>query len=153
MTTQNQLKFVNNVPEGIKKAYVQGATQLSIPPSHLLAPHWHPNANEITTCKSGEGTVTIIAPNQGTGNASGGIYNTYAFKAGDTVFLPQGFLHYFVNTGEENFTIDLSFDKDDFNILTLNEIVTLLPSDIKITPISENKDYPFLAYDKQVVPV
>ncbi|MDY8136459.1 cupin domain-containing protein [Aquimarina sp. 2201CG5-10] len=147
MATLEQLKFVNTPPKGIEEPYSEGTTTIKIPPSHLLTPHWHPNSNEITTCTEGEGIVTLIAPNKESPSNPGTIVcNTYQFKKGDSVFLPQGYFHYFLNSGTENFTIDLTFNNKDFDILSLNQIISLLPEDIKISAINSNPTNPVIPY-------
>ncbi len=143
--------FVFNPPPGAPKPYTEGKASITIPPLHLLTPHWHPNANEITTCATGEGTVTLIFPDPANpGDPGSAIKKTYDFKAGQVVFLPQGYFHYFVNTGEEDFVIDLTFDQKDFDILSLNEITHLMPDNIKIAALNGDPKNPILPYRLEV---
>ena len=144
MSTQN---FVFNPPPGAPKPYTEGKASITIPPLHLLTPHWHPNANEITTCMAGEGTVTLIFPDPANpGDPGSAIIQTYEFREGQVVFLPQGYFHYFVNTGDSDFVIDLTFDQKDFDILSLNEVTHLMPENIKITALNGDPSNPILPY-------
>lgn len=149
MKPQTKLKFVNTPPKNVTVAYTEGEGKFSIPAQHLLTPHWHPNSNEITTCTQGEGTVTIIAPGvKASGNPATATTTTYSFKAGDSVFLQQGYFHYFVNTGTDDFIIDLTFDEEDFDILTLSKTLSLLPENIKLATIYSNPDKnPVIPYE------
>jgi len=123
-----------------------------IPPGFLLTPHWHPNSNEITTCTGGKGQVTIISPNPNpklAGNPGDAVHETYDLVPGQVVFLQQGYFHYFMNTGTEDFVINLTFDNPEFDILSLGEVLSLLPDNIKISAaFSDPKKLPpFIPYE------
>ena len=60
-------------------------------PLGLREPHWHPNANELTYCLTGEALVTIFS--------NGSIHDTFSVRAGEMFFVPSGYLHHFENTG------------------------------------------------------
>jgi len=146
MLTQTQ-DFVFTSPDADHKPYTEGKTSIKIPKGHLLTPHWHPNSNEITTCMEGTGTVTIIRPNPASpGDPGKAIHQTFEFSKGQVVFLPQGFFHYFVNTGDGPFVIDLTFDNAAFDILTLNEMVSLLGENIKVTSLVSDPANPVIPY-------
>lgn len=141
--------FVFNPPAGAPTPYTQGTANIKIPDGHLLTPHWHPNSNEITTCMNGRGTVTIVYPNpKSPGNPGTSILQTYEFSKGQVVFLPQGYFHYFVNTGSDVFTIDLTFDNPDFDILSLDEIANLLPDNIRIAALDSDPMKAVIPYKK-----
>lgn len=147
MSNQN---FVFNPPPGAPQPYTAGKAKITIPPGHLLTPHWHPNSNEITTCAAGFGTVTLIFPDpENPGDPGNAIIKTYEFGPGQVVFLPQGYFHYFVNTSEEDFVIDLTFDNKDFDILSLNEITHLMPENIKIAALNGDPSQPVIPYEVQ----
>jgi oxalate decarboxylase/phosphoglucose isomerase-like protein (cupin superfamily) len=114
-------------------SYTQGKASITIPAGHLLTPHWHPNANEVTTCSAGQGSVTLIYPDPAApGDPGKAQIKTYPLTEGSTVFLPQGYLHYFVNeSATENFVIDLTFDNANFDILALAFAMELFPANIK----------------------
>ncbi len=106
-----------------------GMEIISIPPNDILTPHWHPNATETTYCLSGEGSVTIIKPDNHNGPIGSKTYS-YTFKAGDVVVLPQGYAHYFENNGANDFKLLLTFDNPNFDILTLADTIKGLPENI-----------------------
>jgi oxalate decarboxylase len=80
-------------------------------PLGLREPHWHPNANELTYCVSGEVLVTIFS--------NGSFHDTFAVRAGEMFYVPSGYLHHFENTGaiEAEFIIAFSHEMpEDFGI-------------------------------------
>jgi oxalate decarboxylase/phosphoglucose isomerase-like protein (cupin superfamily) len=139
--------FDKNDPNA-PKIFTEGAQgPLKIPSKHILTPHWHPNATEVTTCSGGKGTVAIIYPDPESPHDPGrAIHKAYEFDENKIVKLPQGYFHYFVNTGTDDFIINLTFNNKDFDILSLNEMVSLLPSNIKITSIISNPTNPIIRY-------
>lgn len=144
---QEKFVFDKNAPDA-PKVYPEGKGMFKIPKGHLLTPHWHPNSNEITTCSAGQGTVTIIYPDpQSPGNPGTAIHQTYKFDTEKIVFLPQGYFHYFVNTGTDDFIIHLTFDKRNFDILSLDKIASLLPENIKTTSIHSDPNHPVIPYE------
>lgn len=155
MTNQEEttgLQFVNTSPANVTAPYTEGSASITIPSGHLLTPHWHPNADEITTCMAGTGTVTIIAPNAATpSNPGTATYQTYPFTVGESVYLQQGYFHYFLNSGTEDFIIDLTFNETDFDILSLNEVMSLLPIDIKVTAINSDPTNPIIPFEVSAI--
>ena len=140
--------FVFNPPAGAPKPYTEGKTTITIPQLHLLTPHWHPNANEITTCRQGEGEVTLIYPNPGNpGDPGQAITQTFSVRAGQVIVLPRGYFHYFVNVGSGDFIIDLTFDVEDFDILSFNEVAHLMPPNIRVTALNADPNNPILPYE------
>ncbi|MCG8458457.1 MAG: cupin domain-containing protein [Holophagales bacterium] len=107
-----------------------GMQLISIRPGEILTPHWHPNANETTYCLQGEGQVGLVIPESTQKEPALAGFDEYTFCQGDIVFLPQGYAHYFANTGKEHFDILLTFDNPDFDILTLAETIQVLPPNI-----------------------
>ena len=107
-----------------------GMQRLSIPPGHLLTPHWHPNSNETTYCLAGEGVVGLAIPDSTKKEKIGAAFQSYLFHEDDIVFLPQGYAHYFANTGSDDLTLLLTFDNPDFDILTLADTLQQLPLNI-----------------------
>jgi oxalate decarboxylase len=57
-------------------------------------PHWHPNASELNYLASGRARISLLSP--------GGSVNTFDMEKGDISFLPQGYLHYIENIGDED---------------------------------------------------
>ena len=107
-----------------------GMQRISIPPKHLLTPHWHPNSNETTYCLAGEGVVGLVVLDPTSTEPIGATFQSYPFHLGDIVFLPQGYAHYFANTGSQDFNLLLTFDNPNFDILTLADTLQQLPDNI-----------------------
>ncbi|MCP2259059.1 oxalate decarboxylase [Streptoalloteichus tenebrarius] len=59
-------------------------------------PHWHPTAWELTYIMSGKVRWTILGTHP-TGKYEA---DTFQAEAGDLVFIPQGFFHYFENASQ-----------------------------------------------------
>lgn len=63
----------------------------------LREPHWHPTAWELNYVISGQVKWTILGA-----HGDGGYHGkTFEAGAGDLVFVPQGFLHYFENASQD----------------------------------------------------
>jgi len=61
-------------------------------PCVVREPHWHLFAWEVDYVISGTAKYTILAPLQQS--------TTFTAIAGDVVFIPQGYIHYFENAGD-----------------------------------------------------
>lgn len=108
-----------------------GMQRISIPPGHLLTPHWHPDANETTYCLGGTGVVGLVVPGGSATEPIGATFQRSPFAQGDIVFLPQGYAHYFANEGtSEDLVLLLTFDNPDFDILTLADTLQQLPQNV-----------------------
>ncbi len=107
-----------------------GLQRISIGPGKLLTPHWHPNSTETTYCLAGEGHVGLVIPNSPQLTNVGAQFTCYPFHQGDVVVLPQGYAHYFANTGTDDFVLLLTFDNPNFDILTLADALQQLPDNI-----------------------
>ncbi len=59
----------------------------------IREPHWHPTAWEFDYCISGRARMAIVGPK--------GERKTFEVEAGQVVFVPQGFFHYFENIGHD----------------------------------------------------
>lgn len=152
MASQNQLTFVNKAPEGVNEAYQ--SNNMPVTPhfekNQFLTPHWHPNANEITTCTKGSGQVVLISPNPSSPHQQGtAIKNVYDMTVNQSVFIPKGYFHYFINTGTENFDLELTFSNPDFDILTLDNVVNLLPEYIRKPSLNGNPTIEILTVENK----
>lgn len=63
-------------------------------PKGAREPHWHPNAGELNYLTKGQARITLLSP--------GSQPETFDMKAGDMSFMPQGYLHYIENIGNED---------------------------------------------------
>ncbi len=108
-----------------------GMQQISIPPGSMLTPHWHPNSNETTYCLGGTGVVGLVIPTPTSAEPIGATFQRYQFSAGDVVFLPQGYAHFFANgSSTDDLVLLLTFDNPNFDILTLADVLQQLPQNI-----------------------
>jgi oxalate decarboxylase len=99
-----------NSPPIVKKqsGTVQGADEQAFPvvkgqnaamflvvlqPGGIREPHWHPNAWEFDYCISGRARMSVVAPKNE--------WKIFDVAAGQIVFVPQGYFHYFENIGED----------------------------------------------------
>ena len=107
-----------------------GMQRIIIPAGHLLTPHLHPDTNETTICLSGSGVVGIIQPDVTKENPIGTNIIESDFNENEVVFLPQGYPHYFKNTGSEEMELLLTFENYEFNIITIADILEDLPTNV-----------------------
>ena len=109
----------------------QGSVYLvHLDPGGVREPHWHPTAWELNYLISGTAEWSIL------GTHEDGSYHNDVFhaRAGDLVFAPQGFFHYFANSSRTEgldvlvmFNTSAAEPNDDIGIVgTLNS----LPRDI-----------------------
>lgn len=59
----------------------------------IREPHWHPNANELNYCVSGQVRIDLEFP--------GGTVESFTLSPGDISILPQGYIHHIENIGPE----------------------------------------------------
>jgi oxalate decarboxylase len=82
----------------------------------IREPHWHPNAWEFDYCISGKARMAVVAPNNE--------WQSFTVEAGQIVFVPQGYFHYFENIGAEELRFLIVFNNstkesgDDIGIST-----------------------------------
>jgi oxalate decarboxylase len=53
------------------------------------APMWHPNAHKIGYCQQGSAYISLRTPSS---------VETFAVETGDVFFIPQGYVHNFINS-------------------------------------------------------
>jgi len=117
---QNPYLFdlVNSPPTVTKPAgTVQGAYEKNFPvvsgqnaamflvvlkPGGIREPHWHPSAWEFDYCISGTARMSVVGPNNE--------WTTFEVAAGQVVFVPMGFFHYFENIGNDDLRFLVSFN-------------------------------------------
>ncbi|MUL77120.1 cupin domain-containing protein [Mycobacterium sp. CBMA226] len=98
---------------------------VTLEPGGIREPHWHPSAWEINVVTRGVATWTLLDPL--------GHSEQFDAIAGDVVFAPQGSLHYFENTGNQELDLLIVFNastaegKDDIGI---GASITKLPPDV-----------------------
>ena len=113
--------LANSKPTVVKPAgTVQGAYRKNFPvvtgqqaamflvvlkPGGIREPHWHPNAWEFDYCISGQARMSIVGPNNE--------WKTFDVTAGQIVFVPVGYFHYFENTGTDDLRFLVCFNNSE----------------------------------------
>jgi len=85
---------------------------LKLQPGGLREPHWHPNCWEIDYVVAGKVEMTIVSPD--------GPMESFTLNPGDVAFVPQGYAHSILNTGDCEAVIPITFNSS-------------LPSDIGLS--------------------
>ncbi len=71
----------------------------------MILPHWHPNSDELAYCVTGKGKMSIVSPNND--------IEQLEFQAGDMLFFPRGYFHYFESTGTERLQFIAIFNNEE----------------------------------------
>jgi oxalate decarboxylase len=86
-----QLAYEDDFP--IVKGQAAAMAIVTLEKGGIREPHWHPDAWEFDYCISGKARMAVVAPNNE--------WQSFDVEAGQIVFVPQGYFHYFENIGEE----------------------------------------------------
>lgn len=78
--------------------------KLVLHPNGIREPHWHPNADELGYCLSGQVLVTFYSTDDNK--------QTFVVNAGETFFIPSGALHAIVNIGDGDAELILQFSNE-----------------------------------------
>lgn len=97
---------------------VQG---LDLAPGAIREPHSHPNANQLDYCISGRGVVGIVGPE--------GETHYLELEAGDISFVPQGFLHWIENRGDEPLSFLVVLSHEQPLTVELSEMLAGVPNE------------------------
>jgi oxalate decarboxylase/phosphoglucose isomerase-like protein (cupin superfamily) len=100
----------------LKGLAVQG---LELAPGAVREPHSHPNANQLDYCISGKGRVGIVGPE--------GETHYLDLQPGDISFVPQGYLHWIENIGEEPLSFLVVLSHEEPQTIELSEMLTGVP--------------------------
>jgi oxalate decarboxylase len=95
---------------------------LDLKPGALREPHWHPHANEWFYLISGQVRVGLFG--------SHGRYRSEDFATGDAGYIPQGFAHYVENTGDTTCRLLVTFDKGEYEEISLSTWLASNPNPI-----------------------
>ncbi|MFM9277800.1 oxalate decarboxylase family bicupin [Paenibacillus jiagnxiensis] len=98
------------------------AALVEIKPGAMRELHWHPNQDEWQYYLTGEGRMTVFAPN--------GTARTFDYRAGDVGYVPFAFGHYIQNTGTETLWFLEMFKSDRFEDISLNQWMALTPREL-----------------------
>ena len=72
--------------------------RMVIKPGQIKELHWNPNADEFHYYLKGKGQIALFG--------SGGRGKVADVKAGNSAYIPQGYGHAMLNTGDEDLEID-----------------------------------------------
>jgi oxalate decarboxylase len=95
---------------------------LDMKPGALREPHWHPHANEWFYVVSGQMRAGLFG--------SHGRYRSEDFEQGDAGYIPQGFAHYVENTGDTTCRLLVTFDKGEYEEISLSAWLASNPNPI-----------------------
>jgi oxalate decarboxylase len=84
--------------------------------------HWHPHANEWLYVISGKVRIGLFG--------SHGRYRIEEFHPGDAGYIPQGFGHYIENTGDTTARILITFDKGEYEEISLSAWLAANPTNM-----------------------
>ncbi|WP_229696035.1 oxalate decarboxylase family bicupin [Paenibacillus albidus] len=98
------------------------AALVEIEPGAMREMHWHPNNDEWQYYLTGQGRMTVFAPN--------GIARTFDYRAGDVGYVPFAYGHYIQNTGTETLWFLEIFKSDRFQDVSLNQWMALTPAEL-----------------------
>ena len=78
---------------------------LTMKPSAIREPHWHPNASELGYVLEGTARLIVLSP--------GGSVDTFEVGPGEIYFIPTGFFHYIENLdSNKNMHFAIFFSSD-----------------------------------------
>lgn len=86
-----------------------------------VEPSWHPNANKIGYCVQGSALVSIRSP--------GGV-ELFTIDAGDVFFIPKGYIHHIVNTGDKETSIIFGLNDTKPESMRLSNAMFSLSDDV-----------------------
>ncbi len=99
-------------------------------PGAIREMHWHPNADEWQYILEGQSRVTVFGAH--------GRTRTEECKAGDVVFIQQGFGHYVENTGRQPLRFFALFNSPTFEEISITSWLAGNPASL----IADNFNIP-----------
>lgn len=94
---------------------------LDLEPGGIREPHTHPNANQLDYCIAGKGLVGIVGPE--------GETHYLELGPGDISFVPQGFLHWIENKGDEPLQFLVVLSHEDPQTIEISEMIAGVPNE------------------------
>lgn len=76
---------------------------LRLEPGGVREPHWHPTQWEFDYCVAGTARMSVVSPNNQ--------LDQFEVRPGDAVFIPQGYFHYFENSGPDELHFVIVFNE------------------------------------------
>lgn len=94
---------------------------IKLQPSGLREPHVHPNAAQLDYCISGKAQIGIIGGD--------GIKQLFDLNPGDVSFVPQGYLRWINNAGEEPLHMILITSHEEPETIELSQMLAGVPNE------------------------
>lgn len=95
---------------------------LRINPGAMRELHWHPNAQELNYCLSGQGEIGIFFT--GAANA------VFPIEVGSTTFVPMGATHYIRNTGTDVLHMIIAFSNESPEHIDFSNTLGFMPRSV-----------------------
>lgn len=95
-------------------------------------PIWHPNANKIGYCQQGKAAVSIRNP--------AGV-DLFQVEEGDVFFIPKGYIHHIVNTGDQETIIAFALNHDAPEVMSLSKAVRSLSNEVFTATFNTSADF------------
>lgn len=96
-------------------------SQLKLQKNGSLEPTWHPNANKVGYCVEGTALVSIRTPLR---------VELFTITKGEVFFIPKGYVHHIVNTGEQETTIIFALNNTKPEQMILTNAMLSLSDDV-----------------------
>jgi oxalate decarboxylase/phosphoglucose isomerase-like protein (cupin superfamily) len=129
---ENMFKFKDSDPRAFATGVLFRASKEKFPILSGLAiqglqlkadairePHVHPNAHQMDYCVSGRALVGIVEP--------GGATKELVLGRGDISYVPQGYLHWIKNVGEDELDFLVVLSHEEPETLELSEMLRGVP--------------------------
>jgi oxalate decarboxylase len=95
-------------------------------------PIWHPNAHKIGYVTKGNGLVSIRSP--------GGV-DTFTITKGDVFYIPRGYIHHVMNTGDGEAVINFAFDNTKPETMCLSKALFSLSGEVFTATFNTPADF------------
>ena len=93
--------------------------RMVIKPGQIKELHWNPNADEFQYYLKGKGQIALFG--------SGGRGKVAEVRAGDSAYIPQGYGHAMLNTGDEDLEMIQTWNAGKFEEITLKHWMGTAP--------------------------
>lgn len=134
---QPQKKFAGGSITSVTTDEMPGLVNISFSSLRLkkggfLEPIWHPNANKIGYCVSGNAYVSIRIPTSA---------DNFTIKAGDVFFIPQGAAHEIINIGDNEVNIGFAYTNTKPETMCLTKAIYSLSDPVFQATFNHSPDF------------
>ncbi len=121
---------------------------VTISPSGMREPHWHPETAEMGYVVAGKARMTILDPD--------GTSDTYVVQAGDAYFIPPAYPHHIENVGDGTFHVLIFFDQVSPGDVGYRSLINVYPRALLAASFGMSEadlpPFPFTEIDPLLVP-